>query len=45
MKKLFNLDQCKYETSQRHRAKDPQHEALLVDCMTVEKGYKLTERK
>lgn len=40
-----DLDQCKYETSQRHRAKNPQHEALLADCMTAQKGYKLAERK
>lgn len=39
-----DYDQCKFETSQRHRAEDPQHVALIVDCMVAEKGYVLVPK-
>ena len=40
-----DLVQCTYETSQRHRFKDPQKEALVVDCMLVQMGHKLVPKQ
>jgi hypothetical protein len=39
--KQFNRDlvACKHLTTQRHVVRDPQHEALLVDCMVQDKDY------
>jgi hypothetical protein len=34
-----DLMACKHVTMQRHVVKDPQHEALLVDCMVQDKDY------
>lgn len=34
-----DLTQCQFETSQRHKAKDPQRDALVADCMVNQNGY------
>lgn len=39
-----DLQQCSYETSQRHKYKDPQKEALIVDCMIKQMGHTLVAK-
>jgi outer membrane protein assembly factor BamE (lipoprotein component of BamABCDE complex) len=39
-----DVNQCKFETSMRHRVKNPRAEGLMVECMTL-KGYDMVATK
>lgn len=39
-----DVNQCKFETSMRHRVMNPQAEGLLAECMTL-KGYDMVATK